>query len=74
MEEGRKKQYTHDPDDLEMRNEFRKPRDALLNIAVDFFVTCVLRLRELRRMMADPTFRPPELFDPKTHNVRQSVN
>ena len=72
MEEGRKKQSAFDKDDLEMRNEFRKPRDALLTITVDFFVTCIPRLRELRRMMADPTFRQAELFDHKTHNVSQS--
>jgi hypothetical protein len=70
MEEGRKKQYTHDLDDVDMKNDFRKPRDILLNVIAGFYSTCQTRLRELRRILADPTYRPPDLLDFKSHNVR----
>lgn len=69
MEEGRKKQYTHDLDDVDMKNDFRKPRDALLNVIAGFYSTSQTRLRELRRILADPTYRPPDLLDFKSHNV-----
>ena len=69
MEEGRRKTFAPDPEDIELRTEFRKPRDSLLAILAEFYTTCVNRLREIRKILADPTFRPPELFDHKTHNV-----
>ncbi|CAG5120059.1 unnamed protein product, partial [Candidula unifasciata] len=68
MEEGRRKTYAPEPDDLELRDEFRKPRDSLLCMASEFYTKCFGRLKELRKIMADPAFRPPELFDNKTHN------
>lgn len=74
MEEGRRKTYAHEPDDLELRDEFRKPRDSLLCMASEFYTKCFSRLKELRKIMADPSFRPPELFDNKTHNVCISLS
>ncbi|XP_059153938.1 protein unc-80 homolog isoform X2 [Physella acuta] len=68
MEEGRRKTYGHEPDDLELREDFRKPRDSLLSIAAEFYTRCQSRLKELRKILADPSFRPPELFDIKAHN------
>ncbi|XP_064639472.1 protein unc-80 homolog [Lineus longissimus] len=69
MEEGRHNQYNyaaHDEDD-EIRSEYRKPRDSLLNITAEFFATCLPRLKELRKMLADPSFKFPELLDYKAH-------
>ncbi|XP_055887561.1 protein unc-80 homolog isoform X2 [Biomphalaria glabrata] len=68
MEEGRRKTYGQEPDDLELREDFRKPRDSLLSIAAEFYSQCCSRLKDLRKMLADPAFRSPELFDNKTHN------
>ncbi|RUS69726.1 hypothetical protein EGW08_022512 [Elysia chlorotica] len=68
MEEGRRKTYGQEPDDLELREEFRKPRDSLLSISAEFYTRCHARLKELRKILADPAFRPPELFDNKAHN------
>lgn len=72
MEEGRGRKSTHydqDDEDIQMRNDFRKPRDSLLNVIAEFYSTCQSRLKELRKMLADPSFRPPELVDAKSHNV-----
>ncbi|ESO92838.1 hypothetical protein LOTGIDRAFT_232936 [Lottia gigantea] len=68
MEEGRRKTFLPDPDDLELRNEFRKPRDSLLSLVVEFYSFCGTRMKELRKVLADPTFRSPDLVDHKTHN------
>ncbi|KAK6194683.1 hypothetical protein SNE40_000272 [Patella caerulea] len=68
MEEGRRKTFVPDPEDLELRNEFRKPRDSLLSIAVEFYSSCTARMKELRKVLADPSFRSPELLDHKAHN------
>ncbi|XP_052063828.1 protein unc-80 homolog [Mytilus californianus] len=68
MEEGRKKTYVHDLDDTDLKNDFRKPRDLLLNVIADFYSTCQVRLKELRRILADPSYRPPDLLDFKSHN------
>ena len=70
MEEGRgrKSYYDQDDEDMQMRNEFRKPRDSLLNVVAEFYASCQPRLRELRKMLCDPSFRPPELLDHKSHN------
>ncbi|CAE1324419.1 UNC80 [Acanthosepion pharaonis] len=71
-DEGRKKGYLPDVEDVDARQEFRKPRDTLLFIASEFFTNCHFRLRELRKKQVDPSIRPPdrppELFDFKTHN------
>ena len=69
MEEGRRKTYGQEPDDLELREEFRKPRDSLLSVSAEFYTRSHARLKELRKILADPAFRPPELFDNKAHNV-----
>ena len=73
MEEGRKKTYVHDFDDTSMKNDFRKPRDILLSVISGFYSACQNRLKELRRMVGDPTFRPPDLLDFKSHNVSMKL-
>lgn len=75
-DDGRKKGYVPD-DDVDAKQEFRKPRDTLLFISSEFFSNCHFRLRELRKKKADPSLRPadkpPELFDSKTHNVSEEL-
>jgi hypothetical protein len=75
MEEGRRRQtmYGAEPEDYEIRAEFRQPRDSILTIAAQFWTSCHARLRQLRKIMADPSFRLPELLDHKSHNVSTSV-
>ncbi|KAK7491630.1 hypothetical protein BaRGS_00017083 [Batillaria attramentaria] len=68
MEEGRRRAYGAESEEMELREEFRRPRDSILSIAAQFWTTCHTRLRQLRKILADPTFRPPELLDHKTHN------
>ncbi|KAL8568215.1 hypothetical protein ACOMHN_027738 [Nucella lapillus] len=68
MEEGRRRTYGAEPEEYELREEFRRPRDSILSIAAQFWTTCHARIRQLRKIIADPSFRPPELLDHKTHN------
>ncbi|WAR09253.1 UNC80-like protein [Mya arenaria] len=66
---GRKSQAQYDQDDEEMqRQDFRKPRDSLLNVVAEFYGACQTRMKELRKMLQDLSFRPPELLDHKSHN------
>ena len=68
LEEGRRRQQQEE--DMELLKDFRKPRDSLLCVAAEFFSCCHPRIRELRKSLADPTLRPPELLDTKAHIVR----
>ncbi|XP_076436361.1 protein unc-80 homolog isoform X3 [Babylonia areolata] len=68
MEEGRRRTYGAEPEEYELREEFRRPRDSILSIAAQFWTMCHARIRQLRKIIADPSFRPPELLDHKTHN------
>jgi len=49
--------------------EFRKPRNSLLCVVSGFYSHCINRVKELKRSLADPTIRAPELLDHKSHNV-----
>ncbi len=79
MEEGarnvraRQCQVTADDKAEITLNEFRRPRNSLLCIVAYFFAHCTNRVKELRRMLADPTFRMPELLDHKSHNVSTCI-
>ena len=55
-------------------SEFRKPRNSVLCIVARFYSHSTGRIRELRRMLADPTFKMPELLDSKAHNVSHFSN
>jgi len=74
MEEGRgrrSQQQHYDADEEEMqRQDFRRPRDTLLNVVAEFYGATQLRLKKLRKMLADQAYRAPELLDHKSHNVR----
>lgn len=68
---GRGARYAaHTEDDIETTIQaFRKPRNCLLVIVTHFYSECHKRLKILRKIIADPSFRIPQLLDPKTHNV-----
>ncbi|KAL4233067.1 Protein unc-80 [Mactra antiquata] len=68
MEEGRCRKGHYDQGDEDMRINFCKPRDSLLNVIAEFYSTSQLRIKELRKILADPSYRPPELIDHKSHN------
>ena len=60
----------HAEADAEMSlNEFRVPRDTLLCIVAGYFSHTTNRIRELRKMIPDSSFKPTELLDSKAHNV-----
>ena len=73
MEEGlakksRQQQAMDDEADVSL-GEFRKPRNSLLCVVACFFSHAFVRIKELRRLLADPSVRAPELLDYKAHNV-----
>lgn len=49
------------------KNEFRRPRDTLLNMVGDFVVRCSARLTELNKKSQDG--KTIELLDSKCHIV-----
>ncbi|XP_026299996.1 protein unc-80 homolog isoform X7 [Apis mellifera] len=59
--------YDRDNDDAESchKNEFRRPRDTLLNMVGDFVARCSTRLVELNKKSQDG--KTIELLDPKCH-------
>jgi len=61
--------YDRDNEDAENihQNEFRRPRDTLLNMVGDFVVRCSARLIELNRKSQDG--KNIELLDSKCHVV-----
>ena len=70
----RRRQVTAEDEAESTLNEFRRPRNSLLCILAYFFSHCSNRIRELRRILADPTFRIPELLDSKAQNVRVCIS
>ena len=61
--------YDRDNDDAESchKNEFRRPRDTLLNMVGDFVTRCSTRLVELNKKSQDG--KTIELLDSKCHIV-----
>ena len=77
MEEGhcRGKRNVTQEDEAEVTlSEFRKPRNAVLCIVARFYSHSTGRIRELRKILADPTFKMPELLDSKAHNVSYKLH
>jgi hypothetical protein len=75
MEEGlaKKKQHVASGADKEADvtlKEFRRPRDAILCVVAEYCSHCSSRIPELKKMLADPSLRSPEILDHKAHNVR----
>ena len=71
MEEGQCRPFRSESDDRELCEEFRHPRDSVLSIAAQFWTFSSGRLRHLRKTLADPSFRFPDLLDNKSHNVSE---
>ena len=61
--------YDRDNEDTESchKNEFRRPRDTLLNMVGDFVARCSVRLAELNKKAPDG--KTIELLDSKCHVV-----
>lgn len=58
------------PEELDERlakEEFRRPRESLLNICTDFFKHSGPRLKILQSMAGEPRAAVPELLDVKSH-------
>ncbi|MGH0120633.1 UNVERIFIED_CONTAM: hypothetical protein FKN15_009998 [Acipenser sinensis] len=53
------------------REEFRRPRESLLNICTEFYKHCGPRLKILQNMTGEPRVTTLELLDIKSHMRRQ---
>nr|XP_055069097.1 protein unc-80 homolog isoform X7 [Misgurnus anguillicaudatus] len=49
------------------REEFRRPRESLLNICTEFYKHCGPRLKILQNVAGEPRVTAPELLDMKSH-------
>ncbi|XP_065096078.1 protein unc-80 homolog isoform X3 [Paramisgurnus dabryanus] len=49
------------------REEFRRPRESLLNICTEFYKHCGPRLKILQNVAGEPRVTAPELLDIKSH-------
>ena len=54
-------------DEKLMKNEFRSPRDFLLNILSEFINFSSHRIKDLYKLANDSTLKVTELLDAKTH-------
>ncbi|XP_067892393.1 protein unc-80 homolog [Heterodontus francisci] len=58
---------TEELDERIAREEFRRPRESLLNICTEFFKHCGPRLKILQNMAGEPRVTALELLDVKSH-------
>ncbi|XP_067844006.1 protein unc-80 homolog [Heptranchias perlo] len=58
---------TEELDERIAREEFRRPRESLLNICTEFFKHCGPRLKILQNMAGEPRVTAFELLDVKSH-------
>ncbi|XP_062907898.1 protein unc-80 homolog isoform X3 [Mobula hypostoma] len=58
---------TEELDERIAREEFRRPRESLLNICTEFFKHCGSRLKILQNMAGEPRVTAFELLDVKSH-------
>lgn len=65
--DDRTKTKAQDVDEHKQASEFRWPRDTLLSVISTFVHFSTQRLKELSKLINDPTFRMPELLDAKSH-------
>ena len=54
-------------EDKQIRNEFRSPRDTLLNIISEFVFSNSKRIKELYKIINDSNLKVSELLDTKSH-------
>ncbi|CAF1474341.1 unnamed protein product, partial [Rotaria sordida] len=65
--DDRTKNKAQDGDEHKQASEFRWPRDTLLSVISTFIHFSTQRLKELTKLINDPTLRMPELLDAKSH-------
>jgi hypothetical protein len=65
--DDRTKNKAQDADEHKQASEFRWPRDTLLSVISTFVHFSTQRLKELIKLINDPTLRIPELLDAKSH-------
>ncbi|XP_078693709.1 protein unc-80 homolog isoform X2 [Branchiostoma floridae x Branchiostoma belcheri] len=65
-EDPRRLQYEQNVQSAAGHYEFHRPREAFLNVIVEYFVGSKSRFKHLRRML-DPRFQVPELLSTKSH-------
>ncbi|CAF3522158.1 unnamed protein product [Rotaria socialis] len=65
--DDRTKNKVQDVDEHKQASEFRWPRDTLLSVISTFVHFSSQRLKELNKLINDPTFRMPEILDAKSH-------
>ncbi|CAF0857757.1 unnamed protein product [Adineta steineri] len=65
--DDRTKTRVQDADELKQVSEFRWPRHTLLSIMSNFIYLTTPRVKELIKLINDPTFRISELLDIKSH-------
>ncbi|XP_066269985.1 protein unc-80 homolog isoform X2 [Branchiostoma lanceolatum] len=63
---SRRLQYEQNVQSAPGHYEFHRPREAFLNIIVEYFVASKSRFKHLRRML-DPRFQVPELLSTRSH-------
>jgi len=71
MEHSKVRQF-YDRDEDFHKNEFRRPRDTLLNMVGDFVARCSVRLAELNKKSQDG--KTIELLDSKCHVVNRRLS
>ncbi|KAI8495052.1 Protein unc-80 [Branchiostoma belcheri] len=69
-EDPRRLQYEQNVQSAAGHYEFHRPREAFLNVIVEYFVGSKSRFKHLRRML-DPRFQVPELLSTKSHIVEE---
>ncbi|XP_014671826.1 PREDICTED: protein unc-80 homolog [Priapulus caudatus] len=67
VDDRARRRYDEALEDLEPIAEFRSPRDAILCIVADFACVAGRRVKELPKLLADPSARVPDLLDVRSH-------
>lgn len=67
VDERGRRRYDEALEDLEPIAEFRNPRDSLLCIVADFVSVAGKRIKELPKLLSDPSVRIPDLLDVRSH-------
>ena len=65
--DDRAKNRAQDADERKQAAEFRWPRDVLLSILSDFVELAAQRLKQLKKVLNDPTLRRIELLESKSY-------
>ena len=68
IEEGRQ-DHEQELEQRTARNEFRRPRDALLSVVSEFFATCLTRHEVQKQYIERLKITPSYYLDSKSHEV-----